>query len=66
MAFNTRGINVGQNNPYQVVITNSGTSLGNDVEVVINLATVVAKEDAILCLKQIILSLESNDAAPLS
>ena len=51
MANQTLGVNIHQINPYQITVTNSGTLIGSDIELVINLSTVKTKEDVMLALE---------------
>ena len=53
MANQTIGINVGVNNPYNFTLTASGTLVGSDIELVINLANVTSKEQVLLALDQL-------------
>lgn len=60
MANQTAGINVQDRNPYNITVTNSGTLIGNDVEVVYNQATVLSKQDLATCIRQILLIVEQG------
>ncbi len=51
MANQTLGVNVGAFNPYQITVTNSGTLVGSDIELVVNLSTVKSKMDVLLALE---------------
>ena len=50
MANQTLGVNLGQFNPYSVTVTGSGTLIGSDIELVVNLSTVPSKQDVLLAL----------------
>ena len=52
MANQTAGINVQDRNPYNITVTNSGTLIGSDVELVYNQATVLSRQDLITCVEQ--------------
>ncbi len=47
MAGKTAGVNVQDRNPYNVTVTQSGTLVGSDVEIVYNTATVLSNNDLI-------------------
>lgn len=55
MANQTLGINVVDKNPYNITVTASGTLIGSDIELVVNLSTVTSKEDILVALEQFIL-----------
>jgi hypothetical protein len=50
MANQTLGVNIGSFNPYAITVTASGTLVGSDIELVINLSTVKSKQDVLLAL----------------
>lgn len=52
MANQTVGINVQDTNPYNFVLTASGTLVSRDIELVINLTNVTSKEQVLLALDQ--------------
>lgn len=53
MANQTAGINVQDRNPYNVTVTNSGTLIGSDVELVYNKATVLSRQDLLTAIEQL-------------
>lgn len=62
MANQTIGINVKDKNPYTMTVTNSGTLIGSDIELVMNLslATPLTKEDILIALDQFKLFYEQS------
>lgn len=52
MANQTVGLNVQDTNPYNFTLTASGTLVGKDIELVINLSNVTSKEQVLLALDQ--------------
>lgn len=50
MANQTTGVNVADLSPYGITVTASGTLVGNDIELVVNLSTVKSKEEVLLAL----------------
>jgi hypothetical protein len=54
MAGKTAGINVQDRNPYNVTVTQSGTLVGSDVELVYNTATVLNNNDLITCVENLL------------
>lgn len=60
MANQTAGVNVQDRNPYNVVVTGSGTLIGSDVEIVYNQATVLSKADLSTCIRQILAIVEQG------
>ncbi len=52
MANQTVGLNVQDTNPYNFTLTTSGTLVGSDIELVINLSKVTSKEQVLLALDQ--------------
>jgi len=54
MANQTAGINVQDRNPYNITVTNSGTLIGSDVELVYNQATVLSRQDLLTCVDQLV------------
>lgn len=58
MANQTVGLNVQDRNPFNMTVTNSGTLISKDVELVYNQATVITREDLLIALEQIKLFLE--------
>ena len=54
MANQTAGINVQDRNPYNITVTNSGTLVGSDVELVYNQATVLSRQDLITCTEMLL------------
>ena len=54
MAGKTAGINVQDRNPYNVTVTQSGTLVGSDVEVVYNTATVLSNNDLVTCVENLL------------
>lgn len=54
MANITLGLDYGAFNPYSVTVTNSGTLVGSDIELVIDKAAVTSKMDVILALVALI------------
>jgi hypothetical protein len=52
MANQTVGVNVQDTNPYNFTLTTSGTLVGDDIELVINLTNVTSKEQVLLALDQ--------------
>ena len=54
MAGKTAGINVQDRNPYSVTVTQSGTLVGSDVELVYNTATVLSNNDLITCIENLL------------
>ena len=53
MANQTVGLNVQDRNPYNMTVTNSGTLISKDVELVYNQATVITREDLLIAIDQI-------------
>ena len=53
MANITIGCNIGSFNPYSLTVTNSGTLVGSDIELVISTttATPISKQDILLALE---------------
>lgn len=64
MANQTLGVNVGNYNPYSVTVTNSGTLVGSDIELVINLSTVTSKEDILLALEYAFMAFYQQSPGP--
>jgi len=58
MANQTVGLNVQDRNPFNMTVTNSGTLISKDVELVYNQATVITREDLLTALEQIKVFLE--------
>ena len=58
MANQTVGLNVQDRNPFNMTVTNSGTLISKDVELVYNQATVITREDLLIALEQIKVFLE--------
>lgn len=58
MANQTVGLNIQDRNPYNMVVTNSGTLIGSDVELVYNQSTVLTRQDLITAVEQILVFLE--------
>lgn len=64
MANQTVGLNVQDTNPYNFTLTNSGTLVGSDIELVINLTNVTSKEQVLLALEQFeLIFTETNPAS---
>ena len=59
MANQTVGLNVQDKNPYNMVVTGSGTLISRDVELVYNQATVLTRNDLIEAVKQILVFLDN-------
>ena len=53
MANQTAGINVQDDNPYNITVTNSGTLVGSDVELVYNQSTVLTRNQLIRCIENL-------------
>ena len=53
MANQTAGINVQDDNPYNITVTNSGTLVGSDVELVVNLSNVKTRNQLIRCIENL-------------
>lgn len=60
MANQTIGKNVQDRNPYTFTVTNSGTLIGSDVELVYNQATVLTRQDLLTIVEQFVLILQEN------
>lgn len=58
MANQTAGINVQDKNPFNITVTNSGTLIGSDVELVYNQATVLTRNDLIIAVQMLLEFLE--------
>ena len=54
MANQTAGINVQDDNPYNITVTNSGTLVGSDVELVVNLSTVKTRNQLVRCIENLL------------
>ena len=52
MANQTIGINIQDRNPYNITTTASGTLIGKDIELVVNLSTVTSRQDVLTALDQ--------------
>jgi hypothetical protein len=63
MANQTVGVNVQDTNPYNFTLTASGTLVGSDIELVINLTNVTSKEQVLLALDQFKLIFTETNAA---
>jgi len=66
MANQTVGLNVQDTNPYNFTLTASGTLVGSDIELVINLSKVTSKEQVLLALEQFELIFTETKAAGLA
>lgn len=53
MANQTAGINIQDDNPYNVTVTNSGTLVGSDVELVYNQSTVLTRNQLVRCIENL-------------
>ncbi len=53
MANQTAGINVQDDNPYNITVTNSGTLIGSDVELVYNQSTVLTRNQLVRCIENL-------------
>lgn len=53
MANQTAGINVQDDNPYNITVTGSGTLIGSDVELVYNQSTVLTRNQLIRCIENL-------------
>lgn len=53
MANQTAGINIQEDNPYQITVTNSGTLVGSDVELVYNQSTVLSRNQLVRCIENL-------------
>ena len=60
MANQTIGLNVQNTNPYSATVTNSGTLIGNDIELVYNQATVLSRNDLALIVRQFLLIIQQS------
>lgn len=58
MANQTAGLNVQDKNPYNITVTNSGTLVGSDIELVYNQATVLSRADLIIGVQMLLEFLE--------
>lgn len=63
MAAKTAGINVQDRNPYSVTVTQSGTLVGSDVELVYNTATVLSLNDLITCVENLLVFLTTANGS---
>lgn len=60
MANQTVGLNVQDANPYNMVVTASGTLISRDIELVVNLTTVTSKQQVLTALDQLKLFYEQS------
>jgi len=60
MANQTIGLNVQNANPYSATVTNSGTLIANDIELVYNQATVLSRNDLALIVRQFLYIIEQS------
>ena len=60
MANQTAGINGQDKNPYNITVTNSGTLIGSDVELVVNLSTVLTRVDLVAAVEQLLLFVQED------